>query len=603
VVAQIGRDALTVTEVEKTIDQTVKGRQIPTSVLSNYVPQMVNEMITNRSLAYQAERLGFQVSDADLQATIRQVFPSLFPDGKFVGAAAYASMLATENTDIATFEADLRTQMLVARLRDVVAAGVVVTPADIEQEYRRKNEKIKVQWVKLTSDQYKSESQPAKEEVEAYFKVNAAHYEMAEKKDLAILVADPAKMGESLTPAEIDLQRLYSQNQASFLTPERVKVRHILLKTTGKPATEDAKMKAQAEDLLKQIRGGANFSALAKKYSEDTVSATNAKDPGELPDWITRGQTVAAFESAAFSLKVGQTSDLVKTPYGYHIIQVLAHEAAHQKTLEEAKDELTTQWKKQRVNDLMQSVSDRAQAEVQKDPAHPEKAAAAFNMRIVRVTGFQPNQPLPDVGLSPDFAQSVGGLNQNEVSAPVAVADDKIVLAVVTAATPARPATLAEVEGQVRDALVQTRSANALQQHVQELADAARKSGDLAKTAKSMGLEIKTSEEFARSGSVEGLGSASYLEDAFVRPDNAVVGPIGVPDGTVVAQVVAHIPADMSLLPAQSQSIRDDVKRQKANDRQSLFSDGVRDELLRQGRIKIHQPVIQRIIARYSSPS
>jgi peptidyl-prolyl cis-trans isomerase D len=224
-------------------------------------------------------------------------------------------------------------------------------------------------------------------------------------------------------------------------------------------------------------------------------------------------------------------------------------------------------------------------------------------MRIVRVSGFQPNQPLPDVGLSPDFTQSVGGLKQNEVSSPVAIADDKIVLAVVTAVTPARPATLAEVENQVRDVLVQTRSANALQRHVQELADAARKSGDLAKTAKSMGLEIKTSAEFQRGGSVEGLGSASYLEDAFLRSDNAVVGPIGVPDGTVVVQVVAHIPADMSLLPAQSQSIRDDVKRQKASDRTSLFAEGVRDELLRQGKIKIHQPVIQRIIARYSSPS
>jgi peptidyl-prolyl cis-trans isomerase D len=492
--------------------------------------------------------------------------------------------------------------MLISRLRDVAVAGVVVTPADVEQEFRRKNDKIKVQWVKLTADKYAKETQPAPEEMESYFKVNAARYAIAETKDLAVLVADPAKMEQGLTPAEIDLQRLYSQNKASFLTPERVKVRHILLKTTGKPAAEDAKMKVQADDLLKQIRAGADFSALAKKYSEDTTSANNAKDPGELPDWITRGQTVPEFERAAFSLKPGQTSDVVKTQYGYHIIQVLAHEDAHQKTFEEAKGDLTAQWKKQRVNDLMENISDRAQTELQKDPAHPEKVAAAFDMQMTRVSGYQPNQPLPDVGLSPDFTQSVGDLKPNEASSPVAVTGDKIALAVVTAVTPARPATFAEVQGQVRNAMVQERSANALQKHAQELAAAARASG-LAKAAKAMGLEVKTSDEFARGGSVEGLGSASYLEDAFARPDNAVVGPIGVPDGTVVAQVAAHIPADMSQLPQQSQSIRDDVKRQKANDRNSLFADGVRDELLKQGKIKIHEAVIRNIVARYSSPS
>jgi peptidyl-prolyl cis-trans isomerase D len=602
VVAQIGKWTLSQDEVLQSIDRTMRGRQIPNSVIASYVPQVINEMITLDALAYQAEQLGFQVSDAEVQDYIRQVFPQLFPDGKFVGTDAYAALLSQESTTIPVFEAQVRRQLLVSRMRDVALAGTVVTQGEIAAAFHRKEDKIKVEWVKLTSDKYKAEAQPSKEDEEAYFKVNAAKYTIPEKRDITVIVADPAKLEEGLTPAQADLERLYAQNKASFLTPERVRVRHILLKTQGKPAEEDAKMKAKADDLLKQIKAGANFSDLAKKNSEDTASANNAKDPGELSDWITRGQTVPEFERAAFSLKLGQTSDVVKTQYGYHILQVLAHEDAHQRTLDEAKAELTTQWKKQRVNDQIGKIEDKAQADLQKDPAHAGSVAVSYGMDGLRVQGWEPSQPLPGVGLNPDFAQAVSALKVNEVTPPVGV-DNKVAFAVVNAVIPSRPATFAEAESQIKETLLQTRTANALQKHAQELADAARKSYDLIKTAKSLGLDAKTSTEFNRTGTIDGLGSASYLEDAFSRSDGSIIGPIGMPDGTAVVRVVGHTPGDMSKLPEQLTSIRDEVKRQKESDRNTVFDEGVRDALTKSGKIKIHQGVVQRIISRYSSAS
>ena len=285
--------------------------------------------------------------------------------------------------------ADLRRQILITRLREVAIEGTIVTPLEIEQAYRKKNEKIKIEYVKIPNDKYRAEAQPTGEEMQSFFKANNARYQTPETKNLAILIADPAKMEQAATPTDADLRRMYSQNLDSFRTPERVKVRHILLKTEGKPASEEPKIKAQAEDLLKQIRGGADFAALAKKNSEDTGSAANG---GEYPGWVTRGQTVPEFEKAAFSLKPGQTSDLVKTQYGYHIIQVLQHEDARLRPFEEAKSELAVQWKKQSVNDAMNKISDTAQAALQKDPAHPEKVAADLNMQLVRVDGHAAGQ-------------------------------------------------------------------------------------------------------------------------------------------------------------------------------------------------------------------
>src|ERR1035437_7566723 len=447
IVAEIGKDdVITLPEVQRLIQNTVRGRQLPPDVLPTYIPTMVQQLVTDRALAYEAARLGFQVTDADLADTIRQSAPSLFQDGKFVGRDVYASMLAQQNVTIAEFEADLRRQVLITRLREVAIEGTIVTPLEIEQAYRKKNEKIKIEYVKIPNDKYRAEAQPTIQEMQNFFKANTARYHTPETKNLAILIADPAKLEQAVTPTDADLRRMYTQNLDSFRTPERVKVRHILLKTDGKPASEEPKIKAKAEDLLKQIRGGADFAALAKKNSEDTGSAASG---GEYPGFVTRGQTVPEFEKAAFSLKPGQTSDLVKTQYGYHIIQVLEHQDARLRPFDEVKADLATQWKKQRVNDILENVSDKAQTALQKNTTHPEKVAADFNMQVVKADGVAPGQAYPEIGTNSDFDQSVSGLKVGEASQPVALPGNKVALAVVTGIVPPRPSTFDEVKDQI----------------------------------------------------------------------------------------------------------------------------------------------------------
>jgi peptidyl-prolyl cis-trans isomerase D len=180
----------------------------------------------------------------------------------------------------------------------------------------------------------------------------------------------------------------------------------------------------------------------------------------------------------------------------------------------------------------------------------------------------------------------------------VALPGNKIVLAAVTDVTPQRPARFEEVESKVRDALVQARLAKVVQDNAQELLTRAKSNGgDLAKAAKAMGLEVKTSDAFARTGTVTGIGSASYLQEGFSRADGTVFGPIPMADGTIVAKVVEHVQADMSQFAAQRTSIRDDIKSQKARSRNTLFEAGLREALTKEGKIKIHQEVINRLIA------
>ncbi|HEY9140769.1 MAG TPA: peptidylprolyl isomerase [Bryobacteraceae bacterium] len=598
VVASVGRDDITSGDVMRLIQATMRGKQLPPELISTYVPQMVDEMVNERALAYEATRLGFEVSDADLSASIQQIIPNLFPDGKFAGKDAYAAVLTEQQLTIPEFETNLRREILITKLREVAVEGTIVSELEIEHAYRERNEKIKIQYVKVSGDKYRAEINPSAKDVETFFQVNQANYKVPESRNLAILIADQAKIAESLVPTDADLLRMYNLNKEQFRTKERVHAQHILLKTSGKPPAEDAKMKALAADLLKQIQGGANFADLAKKYSEDTGSAAKG---GDL-DWIERGQTLPEFERTAFSLKPGETSGIVKTEVGYHIIRVIAHEEAHLAPFEQAKAQLAANWKNDQVNDIVQQISDKAQAALQKDPLHPDEVAAQFHMQVVRADGVRPGQPLPEIGTNSDFDQSIAGLKQGQVSQPVALPGNKLALAVVTGVIPARPNTLAEVENGVRETIIQSRLAAAVRDHAKELADKAKANGgDLAAAAKSMGLEVKTSEEFNRAGAVEGVGPASYVHEGFSLPDGAVFGPVGTPQGSVVAKVISHAPADMSQLAQSRTAIRDEIKSQRARDRNTLFENGVREALRRQGKLKYHQDVINRMVAQFRS--
>jgi peptidyl-prolyl cis-trans isomerase D len=600
VVAKIGNTEITEAEARRSIQTQTRGQKIPAEIIPNYVPQMIETMVNDRAMEWEARKLGLQVSDQDVADYLRQNMPNLFPDGKFVGKDIYAAMLGQQGVTIDQFESDLKRTMLIGKLREVAIEGSVVTPAEVEKEYRKKNDQIQLQYVKLSQDKFKKEVEPSNEDMQQYFKTNSAQYQDQESRNLVILVADGDKISQSLNPTDSDLMVAYNQNQANFRSPEHVNVRHILLMTQGKPAGDDAKIKAKAEDLVKQLRAGADFVEMAKKNSEDPGSASKG---GEY-DNVVRGQMDPVFEKAAFSQKPMVIGDPVKSAYGYHILQVLAHEDARLKPFAEVKDQLATQWKQQRVTGTMQTISDKAQAALQKDPDHPDKVAAELGMEVFHADGVVPGQPVPGVGASADFDQAIASLKKGDVSQPVSPAANKVAIAEVTAVLPAHPATFEEVKSQVHDAMVNFRLSKMVRDKSTELSNAARANGgDLAKAAKAMGLEVKTTELFKRQGSVDGLGSANYFDQAFGDAVGAVLNPIPMADSTVVAKVVQRADPDMSKLPEQRGQIVESLKGDKARERNTIFEAGLVSELERQGVVKLHPEVVQRIVASFHSGS
>ena len=596
VLATIGKDQLTSQEVGKVVQNMTQSRQLPRELLAIYVPQIVQQMISERAMAYEAGRLGMRVSpDETDNAILDSLPPQLVKDGK-VDAASLAAVLQQQGVTMGDLKNDTARQLLVNRLKEIVAEGVVVSPREVEDDFHQKNDKTRIQYALLTVAKYQAEAEPTEPEIKAYYDANKPSFQTPEKRSLGIIVLDPTRLKLAL-PTDTQLQKEYNANLDPFRTPERVDARHILIKSD---ASNDVVMKAKAEGILKLVQAGGDFAKLAKENSQDPGSAEKGGELG----WLQKGQTVPEFEKSAFSLQPGQTSGLVKTEYGYHIIQVEKHEQAHLQPFDEVKGQLTAEFVKRASADSLEKLADKAAAELHKDPLHPEKAAEAAGTTVIRADNIQAGDPIPGVGAAKELTDAVAPLHKGEVAGPVALPDNHILVASVTDYQPAHQASLEEATAEVRNKAREAKLLKILAEKAKELfAKAQATGGNLEKASKEMGVEVKTSPDVDRQGAFEGVGSATSVPDAFTKPDGSLFGPVAVAGAQVIGKVVARTPANLADLPKQSDTIRAELRQKKMADRSTLFEEGLKKRLTAEGKLKINQDVLSRLVQSYTTRS
>jgi peptidyl-prolyl cis-trans isomerase D len=592
VVAEIGKSVVTVGEVQTTLRQQLQAQRLPPEFAATYIPQLVDQTIADRAVAYEAQQLGFRVSDRDLANTLRSLPFGSFPPDQY---QQYVEQQL--GTTVPAFEDNMRANDYAQSILLMVDNGAIVTPAEAEAEYRRRNEKIKVDYIGFSATKLLADVKPTPEQINDYWGKNKGFFNVPETRDLQLIVADQAKVAETIQVSDTQIQAYYNAHKDEYRTPERVHARHILLSITGKPKDEIPKIQAQAEALDKQVKGGADFAELAKKYSADTTSAVKGGDLG----WVSRGQMVKNFEDAVFTLKPNEISNVVTTEYGFHIIQVLEKQPAHLQTLDEVKAAITGTLKNQTVFDRMQDLADKAHAELAKAPQNAQQIAAQLNLEYVNVPAYRPGTPIAQLGNDPQVGGAVQSLKPGEVS-DVMQAGNKLVIATVTGVHPPHPAELAEVENQVRQQYLQIESNRVVSEKAAKAVELLKQNGgDLSAAAKAVGGEVKSTDFFTSSGAAEGIGSAGILADYFNKPVGTVFGPLPANAQTIVGKVAGREDADMSKFPQQRDAIVEQLKGKLAVDRRGLLEDSILTDLIRSGKVKKHQAVIDRLVAQYRS--
>ncbi len=283
-------------------------------------------------LEEEAKRLGLSVSEPELFQRIKLILPEAMQGDSFIGMDQYRAdvqqkfQLSTEQ-----FEELVRQSIVQEKVQQLVVAGVLVTPDELKDEFRRRNEKIKLDYALIDPTAAAAKVEVSDADLNSYYEKNKAKYMVPEQRVVRYLSLDMSGIEQKTIIPEAELHKYYQDHIADYRVEDRVHAAHIIFKTTGKTDAEVAEIKKKAEDVLKQAqKPGADFGALAKKYSED-----DSKDKGGDLGWLVRGQTVPEFEKVAFSLPKGAMSDLVQSQFGFHIIKILDKETAHTKTYDE----------------------------------------------------------------------------------------------------------------------------------------------------------------------------------------------------------------------------------------------------------------------------
>ncbi len=592
VIAEVCDSKITLREVQLQLQSALRNKNFPMQMIQNYIPEFVNQFVAERATACQANDMGIRVSEEEVANAIKSMLPNIFQGG--FNKELYAGFLAQQNLTIPEFEANVRKQMQLVKLRNLIMEGLIVTADEIEAEHRRRNEKIKIDYVAFNADKFKSQVTVSPADVQTFFNANRAMYKTPEKRSFELLVASEDKIGATIEVNDNVLRQIYASAGDRFRTGERVRVRHILFKTTEKPEAEVKKVEATANDILKQIKGGADFAKLAQQYSEDPGS----KDKGGEYGWMVKGQTVPNFETAAFSLKKNEISNLVKTEYGYHIIQVLDREEPKVTSFEDVKNELATEYRRQQVQPRMEAAAEQARAELAKNPKNAAAIASKYNLAHYSVQEAGPNDPIQEVGVSPDFSSAVFSLQAGGVTNTIVI-NNKLAIAALTSITAPRPSELNEVESAIRAQLTEQKAFEMMGTKQKEVADLVKSGADLKKIAQAVNGEVKTSEEFSRDGAAQGVGSGTYFEELFGKEPGALTGPVMISGQVVVARLNAKTAADMSKMAEDRMNLITAIKGRKAQERKDLFEDGLVNRMIEKGKVKINQDIIRRLIDSY----
>jgi peptidyl-prolyl cis-trans isomerase D len=371
-----------------------------------------------------------------------------------------------------------------------------------------------------------------------------------------------------------------------------VHARHILLKTDGKSDAEKKALQAKAGDLLKQLKGGADFAELAKKNSDDS-----SKEQGGDLGWFTHGQMVAEFDTAAFALKPKELSGVVTSQFGYHIIQTLEKDPAKLKPFEEVKDELAKEVRAQAVTEKMQTLGDQMRADLVKSPKSAAEVAKKYGADFIVMPSASPGEAIPGLGVNPEIDSTLASMKPDEVSSELVLPNNRMAVVILNSRIPGRPSEFSEVQAQIRDKLVNDKAAKLAADGAKDAAERIKKGEDIAKVAKSMQLEVTTSSSFGRADSIDGLGPAATLGDAFGTQLGGVMGPMPIQGRNIVAKVTEKSEADMAALPVEHDTLLAQLKQKKAQDRNSLLMDGILAKLTSEGKVTVNQKEIQNMVA------
>ena len=581
-------DDISTSDVQMTAARMLQRQGMPESYAPLMMPRVAQGLIQQHIELIEAKRLGLSATKGDVARFLHSgMFGQvLFPGGNYIGDAQYAEFVSQQfNMPVEKFEDEVRKEIESNRLQALITGGVTVSDQEVRDSYRQQGTKIKFDYAVLSSDDLQKQINPTDAELEAFFKQNASRYANAvpEARKIQYIAFTDSNLPQGapqVTDAEI--QQYYNQHLKDYQVDDQVKVRHILIKVDPNDPKSDATAKAKAQGILDQLHHGADFAELAKKNSDDPGS----KEQGGELGFLKRGATVPEFDKAAFSLQPGQTSGLVKSKYGYHIIQVEEKQVAHTRPLSEVKVSIQAQLTRQVEAQQEQAFAQQLAAEAQKTGF--AATAAAHHLELVTTDFLSQAAVVPGLPDGSKLLSQAFSVNKG-VAPGIASTGEGFAVFQVTDIQPAHAPTFADYKSHILDDYREQNLPQLLAQKTNELALKAKSENDLAKAAKEVGATLKTSDLVSRQSQVPDVGAlASAAPQLFDLSVGQLSAPINTGRSGIVAKIVDKQEPTSDEIAKNFDQTRESMLDQRREEAFAVFITALQDKYQKEGRIRMN---------------
>jgi len=534
-IATVGKENISTDLYVSNLRQRIEGLQRQFKELDSKfiqqlnLPQQVLEQLIQQTLLLQtADEMGLRASSTEIREKIKS-YPVFQKEGEFIGFEEYKKILEWNRVAIPEFEDNLRKDVLLEKVVQILTSGVSITQAELWKNYKINNESAKLEYITLETQSMNLEGELAPEEIREFFEKNREDFQIPERReaDYIFFNSEEHKVDIELTDSEID--DYYTDNTSQFIEPEKAKVSRIYLPLEDK---ERELIETEIKNIQDRIAKGEDFGNLAKIYSKDE-KAEQGGDWG-LYEW----QSFAEQEKESISsLSQGQVSEPITLEDGLSLLKVTEKSQELQKPLDQVKEQIITILKDQRAREVIEEKAARLEKS-----AHKEKnldiAAQKLGYKI-RTSGLVSEGEIfaDDIDPSGTISTALFQLDENGISSPLYTYKG-IGLAQLRRMESPRQANLDEVEEEVKENL----TAEKKKQLVLDKANTIRselQTESMDTITERHELEYKTSEEHKRKQYLSIIGENADVDRlAFSLPLNETSEPIEFANGYALIRIL-----------------------------------------------------------------
>ncbi len=478
--------------------------------------QALEALIQKKLLLQEAEKQNLRVSNAELISHIQGL--EIFKSDKKFSEKSYRNYLQFQRVTPSEFEDSQRENLVLNKLEKLFRTGSKVSQSEIHEAFINEKEKAKLDYVQFNNDHFQVEKTFSDQELKDFFETNKKQFEISPQIKIEYVKIEPKTYLAEIEPRDEDIQNYYQTKIADFRVKKMYRASHILFhiklsEIEGDASPEEKqkqaeeKAKARAIELLEKIKAGADFREIAKKHSDDPGSGSQGGSLGEFP----KGTMVTAFESSLDKLKVGEISEPVLTPFGYHIIKLEGLEEERFKPLEEARERVIKSLKDIKARQRIRRTARRIHQEAGKDGNL--KSAAEKNQAQTTITDFfsRENHNLPEISSNPQFFNTAFVLEENKVSQPIHTQEASFILKLAGSKEAYTPK-FEEVRKLVEQALAERVNEEKTSSKFKELKQKLTQEKDLEKVIKGLGLSVQHTPFFSMEDSIPGIGNIREIK-------------------------------------------------------------------------------------------